>query len=650
MSHDSAYSRLYRLINDSIRPYTESEVVSLTKQQENQLLASLSQVFRQIQLWTRELDCDSEDESKTHSEDHHYLSKSMADLVFLFTVKSQYVQHLAGNILVIISEFLATSGSNWEIFIHSLCLCMELAFNNIFSLFSVPSKAEPGNSCFDLSSFVPIIRPKLKDSGWSTLAGVIRVLRNILKCLKQDYDDEDNLACSLFRFSPFLPFKCALGFHGCDLCCVDDADRSLDKNPILCTITNLVPKLLYWCLGKEGEHVKACISQYFRHKLLVLMIRLSFQSRLDCCITVSWLQLLHNYFQELLWQPIAQVESAGDDCLEGSPFLMSVSNGEIRNIHPHHVQRQAVFLLLRCSFILTSQKENTNKHCACATVDSCLTIDSISDFDNCGQKRGLLELYQWIQGHLPIDTFLEYEMYIEKCINFSLSFLQLFMHEDDLLFKVLLQLLIIPFRGEQNFDKTKWTFQDVKEDIIFHVSNIFNPIHLFHLFLAELHYDHQMLLDYLISKDIGISCAEYLLRCLRLVCEHFHLFIEFSLGEKARNQSSDKKRKILDSSNFPGRVPSATSKNFIQSLEDSDRGYDYVHCITRGSHYKEAKDCLLSLKTSVENLCRKNLFLYNPEALLKRCILLSVELSLTRFHELCFKQDQHDNSKNDGYL
>ena len=28
----------------------------------------------------------------------------------------------------------------------------------------------------------------------------------------------------------------------------------------------------------------------------------------------------------------------------------------------------------------------------------------------------------------------------------------------------------------------------------------------------QLHYDHQVLLDYLISKDTGTSCAEYLLR------------------------------------------------------------------------------------------------------------------------------------------
>ncbi|XLT05038.1 hypothetical protein HN51_043787, partial [Arachis hypogaea] len=30
--------------------------------------------------------------------------------------------------------------------------------------------------------------------------------------------------------------------------------------------------------------------------------------------------------------------------------------------------------------------------------------------------------------------------------------------------------------------------------------------------LIQIHYDHQVLLDYLISKDTGISCAKYLLR------------------------------------------------------------------------------------------------------------------------------------------
>ena len=35
----------------------------------------------------------------------------------------------------------------------------------------------------------------------------------------------------------------------------------------------------------------------------------------------------------------------------------------------------------------------------------------------------------------------------------------------------------------------------------------------FFLPILQLSYDHQVLLDYLISKDTGISCAEYLLRC-----------------------------------------------------------------------------------------------------------------------------------------
>lgn len=117
-----------------------------------------------------------------------------------------------------------------------------------------------------------------------------------------------------------------------------------------------------------------------------------------------------------------------------------------------------------------------------------------------------------------------------------------------------------------------------------------------------------------------ISAAFHLCRCLRLVCEYFHLFLEFS-GEKTKNSVYNKRRKILDSSTDPSRIPSATSKK-AQSLEDRNLECDYEHDFTGGSHYKEAKDCLLSLKSSLENLHQKNLFLYNPEALLKQSVLL----------------------------
>ncbi|KAH9663396.1 Golgin [Citrus sinensis] len=661
MSGGSTYSRLHRLISDSVRPCTAAEVVSLTKEKEKELLASLSQVLRQIQLWTRQLESDSDDdELSAQSEDHRYLSNIVAELVFLLTLKNRYVQHLAVKILVAISGFLATSGSNWGFFIRFLCLCMELVATNALSFSSASSTAGLENSHCNSSSLL-VVKPRLKNAGWSTLAEIVRVLRSILKCLNQDFEYDDNLAevyldsvyyslsnmpwdsldviynsqnsfsvdalddaSGVVFLGNLIQFFCSM-VEQCGS--VDDAGRSQDEHPFFGLVTNLVPKLFYWCLSMQGQHVITCIRQYFRHKLLVLMLRLSLQIHLDCCILVSWLQLLHNYFQELLWQPIASPGSVQDDCLEGSPFLLSNSDGEVYNMCSRHLKRQAIFLFLRCCFSLINPRGGAKKLCACLTTDSCLNFDP--DLDCIGRRRGLLELYKWLQGNLHLDVFVDYEMYIENCVNFSLSFLQLFVHEDDILFKVLLQLLSLPFCVEQKFNKRKWTSQDTKEDILFHVSNVFNPVHLFHLFLAELHYDHQVLLDYLISKDTGTDCAEYLLRCLRLVSDSWPLFMEFSLSGKVTNQSSDKRRKmLLGSSNDQFGLPSTTLKN-IPSLEEeckSDLEYSYQHYVTAESHYKKAKECLFSLKTSVENLHQKNLFQYNPEVLLKR---------LMRFQELC---------------
>lgn len=158
------------------------------------------------------------------------------------------------------------------------------------------------------------------------------------------------------------------------------------------------------------------------------MIRLSFQTCLECSTLVSWLQLLHTYFQELLCQPITQAESSLDDCLEGSPFFICVSDGET-HLHSRHIQRQTIFLFLKISFTLISLKENTEKQCLCATPNSCITYESNSGLECCLRKKGLLELHKWLQGHFPTETFLDHEMYMERCVNFASSLLQLFMHE-----------------------------------------------------------------------------------------------------------------------------------------------------------------------------------------------------------------------------
>ena len=159
------------------------------------------------------------------------------------------------------------------------------------------------------------------------------------------------------------------------------------------------------------------------------MIRLSFHIHLQYSILASWLQVLHEYFQDLLLQPICQVKPDENGCLEGSPFLFSILDGEVYSMSLRHLQRQAVFLFLRCSFSLISLREEIREQCAYATTNSCVTFDLNSNLECCSQKKGLSELYEWLQGHILKYLVVDHEMYWEKCIDFALSFLQLFMHE-----------------------------------------------------------------------------------------------------------------------------------------------------------------------------------------------------------------------------
>ncbi|XVF15639.1 hypothetical protein REPUB_Repub09cG0171700 [Reevesia pubescens] len=588
---ESELSRLCRLINDSLHLFTESKNISFNKEEENNLLIILSQVSNELHHLIQSTNTSSP--LKPNSQNYPFLSKAISHLV-----------------------------KSWEFFVRSLCICFQLSISNISSCSFEPSIAGVGGLDSDFLSLVVLFKPKFKNASLSTIAGIIRILSNMLKFLKEECDDE---LVQVFLNS--ISF-CILNvpWDSMDEIFGGNGDYSLDKHVILSKIVDLVPKLLYWCLGKKGECVNTCISRYFRHKLLALMVRLSFQIPLDCVVLVSWLQILHDYFQELLCLSLTEVGDQ-DDCLEDSPFMLRISDGEVHSMHSLHLQRQAIFLFLRFSFSLINPSKDTGKHCPSVTGNSCSGFDSISDLSCYGRQKGLSELYTWLSKHLPVDMLVDHEIYMEKCINFSFSFLELYVYEDGVLFKLLLQLLSVLACEEQQFHKERWPSQDAVEDVLFHVSNIFNPIHLFHLFLAELHYDHQVLLDYLISKDTGISCAEYLLRCLRLVCDSWQKFTEFSMYWEVKNQSSSKRGNFLsESSNCTIELSSGPTKTIPLYLEKKVKGDLEYRCVEQA--YEQAKDCLLSLKKSVENLHLKNLFPYNPEVLLKR---------LTRFQELCFK-------------
>ncbi|XP_028117121.1 uncharacterized protein LOC114314826 isoform X2 [Camellia sinensis] len=605
--------------------------------------------------------CNNKCSVGSHCDDHNCLTKIIGDLILLLLIESQYVQHLAGNILVAISDYIVASGGNWDEFMQSLCVCLELLISNalLHSLVRASTKALVLKH--DSSSAIIALKSKLKNANWSSVACIIRVLRNILKCLKQDIEDQllkvylNSISYCLASVpwdsmdevhvgqngdalrkssegafhTKAVELESSIVFRGTlvQLFCsllnqsgwMEPAGGALNKHPVICEISNLIPRLLTWCLC-NGDSNNMCMSVYFRHKMLMLMVRLSFQIHLEYSLLVSWLQLMHEYFEDLLMQPMTQLESDQEDILEGSPVLASVSDARIHNVTSRHSQRLAVFLFLRCSFSLVGLRDKAADQCGCANLKSCLKSDSSSDLERYSRKKDLSELYGWLQGHLPAEMFIGCKFYSERCTSFSLSFLRLFIHEDDILFEVLLQLFHVPFGGKQQ------VCQDRCDDMLFHVSNLFNPIHLFHLFLAELHYDHQVLLDYLISKDTGAKAAEYLLRSLRVVCYSWNVFVEFSAEGKVTNvrdihKSSGKKRKVLvDDSLIEGHLTSSSMKSKGIPLSLGKQCQKALmrgskHCRTTRLPFENAKDCLLSLKKSLQNLHKKSLFPYNPQIL-----------------------------------
>ncbi|KAM1788134.1 hypothetical protein ACFX11_038459 [Malus domestica] len=103
MCSDSKLSRLCRLDDDFLRPYTESGVVLVA--QESEVLVTLSgsstsQALDSENVVAIGLDCKSDCMCPT---------KIVTHLMVLLTVEGPYVKHLACNVLVAVSEFLVTT-------------------------------------------------------------------------------------------------------------------------------------------------------------------------------------------------------------------------------------------------------------------------------------------------------------------------------------------------------------------------------------------------------------------------------------------------------------------------------------------------------------------------------------------------------------
>ncbi|CAL5367105.1 unnamed protein product [Camellia sinensis] len=494
------HTQLCRLIDESLRPFTDQFAFCLTKETEKNLLIVLSQG-----MVVKVLVCNNKCSVGSHCDDHNCLTKIIGDLSLKQDIDDQLL----------------------KVYLNSISYCLA----------SVP---------WDSMDEVHVGRNgdalrKSSEDAFHTKAVELEssiVFRGTLV----------QLFCSLLNQSGWM----------------EAAGGALNKHPML--------------LQPTSEAVSEICNCKIR----------------NCC-SPQMLMLMHEYFEDLLMQPMTQLESDQEDILEGSPFLVSVSDARIHNVTSRHLQRLAVFLFLRCSFSLVGLRDKTADQCGCANLKSCLKSDSSSDLECYSRKKGLSELYGCLQGHLPAEMFIGCKFYSERCTSFSLSFLRLFIHEDDILFEVLLQLFHVSFGGKQQ------VCQDRCDDMLFH-----------------LHHDHQVLLDYLISKDTGAKAAEYLLSspCVLYVIRGTHLW---NFQQKGKLQM---KRKVLvDDSLIEGHLTSSSmkSKGIRLSLgkqcqKDLMRGSK--HCRTTRLPFGNAKDCLLSLKKSLQNLHKKSLFPYNPQVFL----------------------------------
>ncbi|KAL8152006.1 hypothetical protein V2J09_021814 [Rumex salicifolius] len=675
MSSDGL-SHLCRLVDVSLRHHKEVvELVELSREKERTLLISLSKLFRQIQGWITAEQPDKNGECCTSVCENHQCLTYIVDTLFSFlTVESKYVHHLVGKILVVVAKLIAGAlcnmQTNWKSFVDLICICLEVAISNAF-LHSTANQIEhlkygpPSPAALHMG---------LKNSNWRTVATVLLILRAIIKALEVEENDNENDVESLeillssvsmcFAKMPWDTLDASLT-HGIIIDQVISSNSSLknatvtestilllgslvqlfcslvktvheneglptlkDKPSLIQKIETILPQLSVWCLAKEWIQHDMHILPYFQHKILMLMSRLGSQLW-TCCSTVQlWLQLLQKFYGDILTKPISLTEKGQDNCLEDSPFLWSSSNQENNHLSSCHLQRQSIFLFLRLSMCLIVRQESKDVICTCGTVELVSKSDS-ETVERCNATRKcLLDFCEWIQFRFPYNRISDNEIYSKKCMDFSSSFIKLYIHEDDLLFEVLLHMFNVATYADEQTVKAEGASLGADEDALFYISELFNPILMFHAFVAELKYDHQLLLDYLISKDSGTRCAEYLLKSLRKVCDSWKMFAELDLGLESDGKQFLKKQKISLES-IHGRTPTASQSRFAVSNKVQSKD-DYLQSKISGAkslYFAKAKTCMLSLKNALEKLHKRSLFPYNPEVLLRRTLRL-IKLTL----------------------
>ncbi|RCV04555.1 hypothetical protein SETIT_1G010300v2 [Setaria italica] len=581
-------TRLCDLVAASLLPHLEAETLpprQLTREDERRLLLVLSKVNKAILGWSQEEEeeeqrrCESDQEIFSCSGEVHScclppgqhphdgfgcLANVVSILVGVLGFCSGYVKHSAGNVLVSISSTLIKFDSIWIQFIELVWAAIHAESKCVHN--ALHSTTDSNNEDITSSS--------------TSITSFMIVLNE--RCL--DISSLLQLLCSLLEQS-YL--------------------EGTDGQDMYVKLVDIVPKIAA-SLQEQHDGSKS-LYQYLKHKILMVMMRLKPYMQQDCSRIVCYLKLLRQYFHDLLHEPISQHIAKLDNCLEGSPFLLNmVDLVESQDKSTRHLQRQAIYLFLSFSICLSYNRNDGTLQCSCKR-DDCLLghkVQGCSDHCSCS---GLSEISDWFQR-----CYLDMSFDSKSSTDIALSFLALYMEEDDMLFSILLQLFDAPhiFLKIDSINSTELIGAKL-------FSSIFDPVHLFHLLLLLLHYDHMVLVDYLISKDVGVHCAQYLLRCLRLVSQSWHAFVDDSMY-LTKIEKIDCKRQRTSRDISSAR---ASSSNEYKNGSGCDKEAKNSQKL-----FLDAKVCLYSLKRTVEDLQKKGLFPYNPKPLLR---------SLARFEELC---------------
>ena len=208
--------------------------------------------------------------------------------MFLLAVENRYVRHLAGNVILSLSEFVVASRRYWEEFVQLLGFYFETVICKVISPSSDPLLRDIYLGC-DLINMKLDLRLVLSNAGWGSVGAIVLVLRTVLKTVKDEDNDKivqvylDVLGSCLQNIpwdlcnrilvddigvvNDFFEFIGYLVQLFCSVVSVVDPE---DDNPALHEIFNIFPKILEWCFRKQGVNRHYMnISQYIRYKILV---------------------------------------------------------------------------------------------------------------------------------------------------------------------------------------------------------------------------------------------------------------------------------------------------------------------------------------------------------------------------------------------